>query len=708
MSARQKKRFTFDQILRRGDFGIKRTRTPQWLEDGSGWLYQDRVSEGRSQTLWKEDALTGENEPLFLPEKIRPEEIWKKVVFSHRKVYDDGKLIIFHERGRASRPTRSHGNVFLLDTERERVRQLTHTSKDQRNAKLSPDRRLMGVVRANDIYVLGLESEQERRLTDDGGDTTYNGRFGWVYEEELGLTDGFQFSPDNEWIAYWQVDERDVPVIGIQRYDTLNMNAPGMRYPKAGEPNPKVRIGVVSVRGGQTRWLDVNMDGDHYLVSLQWTDGGRLLIQRIPRVQNRIEVLVADPKSGEVQTVLDEEGPYWIDRQGDMKLLKNDRFLWRSDRDGFNHLYLYGLDGKLVRQVTKGDWEVSSLVGVDEEHQLVYFTAARPLPTQRQLFYAPLSGGAEVQLSEEPGVHAISMNPQATLYVDNRSSHETPPQSNLHRSSGKLIRNLVANERKGLDAYAFSEWEYGTFESEDGETLYYKMLKPAGFNTGERYPVYMTNYGGPGSQSVMDSWNLALYERHLTELGFIVFTVDNRGTGGRGREWRKITYLDLGKWETRDQAEGAKWLAKQPYVDGSRIAMYGWSYGGNMACNCILRYPELWKAAIAGAPVTDWRFYDTIYTERYMRTPQENPEGYESSSCLTYAKDLQNRLLIIHGTSDDNVHVQNSLRLAEELQRADKQFEMMLYPNQRHGVGMCKHMNRLMVDFLVRALKPGQ
>ncbi len=702
---KQAKPFTLESVFQSSrEFGILPLPVVEWLPDGQHWLREDTVPEGRTLTLWKEEAETGERTPLFLPAEIQPQSIWQQVTFSHRKVYAGGRHILFFERGRTSRPTRSHGNVFLLNTETKEIQKITHSTREQYNAKMSPDRKWVAYVRDNDLYAYNLLEQQEHRITFDGNEALYNGRFGWVYEEEWGLTDGFLFSPDSKLIAYWQVDESEVPLIHIQEYRSVNMSGFTMRYPKAGEKNPKVRIGVVPVTGGETLWLKATEKEDDYLVNLQWRDDGKLLIQRIPRLQNRIDLLLADPKTGKIEVILQEESPYWVERQGDLKLLPDGRFLWLSDRDGFQYLYLYEADGTLIRQITQGDWDVMGIAGLDKEHELVYFISACPNPTERQLFYTALSGGPMVRLTEEPGVHSVVMNPQATLYLENWSNHQTPPQSRLCRSSGKVIRAVVTNTKDGLSAYRYREWEYGTLETAQGHKLYYKLLKPYDFDPNKKYPVYMVNYGGPGSQIVLDSWDLALFERFLTEQGLIVFSVDNRGTGARGRAWKKTTYLRLGECESNDQAESARWLSRQPFVDKDRIAIYGWSYGGFMACSCILRYPNIWKSAIAGAPVVDWRYYDTIYTERYMRTPQQNEEGYKNSSCLTYANQLENHLLLIHGTSDDNVHLQNTLRLAEELQRANKSFEMMLYPHQRHGVSLRRHLYRTIFEFLRRTL----
>jgi dipeptidyl-peptidase-4 len=704
---KQAKPFTLETVFQSPrEFGIAPLPSLEWLPDGRHWLREDAIPGGRALTLWKEEAETGERHPLFLPSEIQPAEIWQQVVFSHRKVYDEGRKILFFERGRTSRPTRSHGNIYLLNTETKRIHKITHSTKEQYNAKMSPDGKWVAYVRDNDLYAYNLQEEREHRITFDGSEAVYNGRFGWVYEEEWGITDGFLFSPDGTLIAYWQVDETEVPLISIQEYRSINMSAFTMRYPKAGEKNPNVRVGVVPVTGGETLWLNLKEAEDDYLVNLQWREDGKLLIQRIPRLQNRIDLLLADPVTGTVKILLQEESPYWVDRQGDVKLLPDGRFLWLSDRDGFQHLYLYEANGNLLRQLTKGEWDVTNLVGLDKEHELVYFLAASPEPTERHLFYTSLQGDPPVRLTEEPGVHSVLMNPQATLYLENWSNHQTPPQSRLCRSSGKVVRNLVTNTKEGLNAYRYRDWEYGTLTTTEGHKLYYKILFPYDFDPQKKYPVYMTNYGGPGSQVVLNSWDLSLFERFLTEQGFIVFAVDNRGTGARGRAWKKTTYLRLGECESLDQAEAARWLSRQPFVDKDRIAIYGWSYGGYMALSCILRHPRVWKSAIAGAPVTDWRFYDTIYTERYMRTPQQNEDGYRTSSCLTYAHQLEGHLLLIHGTSDDNVHLQNTLRLAEELQRANKQFEMMLYPHQRHGVSLRRHLYQTLFEFLRRTLLP--
>jgi dipeptidyl-peptidase-4 len=549
------------------------------------------------------------------------------------------------------------------------------------------------------------------------------------------------------------VDEAEVPQVDLPDYDDLHMAPTPTRYPKAGDLNPTVRVAVIGAKGGAwnaLRWLDLGLEPDDYIARVQWTPHNALLIQRIPRLQNRIDLLLVDPATGVTRTILTETDPAWINAPGDLTFIPNAQdsverealsvkhateaevsstlntqrsmldampstpnaqrptpnalFLWPSDRDGFRHLYLYDTDGTLLRQLTQGEWEVDAIVGADRERG-VYFTAAHPVPQDRQLFRVSLEGGEPQGLTSEPGIHSIFIARNAAHYLDTYSTRACAPQVRLHRHDGEFVGVVHANAMSKLANVPLGRWEFTSFETEEGITLHAAMLKPHDFDPTKRYPVVMYTYGGPGSQVATDQWNGRGLDQLLAAQGFLYVMVDGRGSGMRGRDFMKTTYLNLGHYEVEDQIAGAKWLGSLPYVDANRIGIWGWSYGGYMASLCILRGAEVFRSAVAVAPVTHWQLYDSIYTERYMRRPIENPEGYERSSPLTYVERLKGAFLLIHGTADDNVHYQNTLRLAAELQKQAKPFRMMAYPGKRHDIAdVPMHLFGTIADFLTETL----
>jgi dipeptidyl-peptidase-4 len=426
------------------------------------------------------------------------------------------------------------------------------------------------------------------------------------------------------------------------------------------------------------------------------------------RLQTRIDLLLANPATGASRVILSEQDPAWIDAPGDLTLLsRSDEFIWPSQRNGFRHLYLYSLTGKLQRQLTSGNWEVDAVSGVDQAHRMVYFTAANVSPMERQICSALLdSEGPVVQISDGAGTHAALFSPTADYYLDTFSSRTSAPRVMLHHAAGHQVAVVHENKMPGLAGHELGTWEFNSFKTSDGVTLNAALLKPLNFDPSRRYPVLFYAYGGPGSQTVLDAWGSGGgLEQLIAQHGYVLAMTDGRGTGFRGRDFTKTVYQNLGKWELADQMEAARWLGTLPFVDASRIGVWGWSYGGYVAALCATHGEGLFKAAVAVAPVTHWSLYDSIYTERYMRRTSDNPKGYESSSPITYAAELKSKLLLIHGTADDNVHFQNSAWLASALQRHGQQFETMYYPDQKHGLAASiMHLFTLFTDFITKNL----
>lgn len=676
-------------------------------EDGENVLVYE--SQDDIVDVWLEGIRTGQRERLIEGRRLVPDGATAPVKVESVTFSRDGaRALIFANSERVWR-LNTRGEYYVLDRASGRLTPVS-TAGRQMFAKLSPDGAQVGFVRANDLYVLDLASGTETRLTSDGSENVINGTTDWVYEEELGLRDAWRWSPDGTRIAYWRFDQSAVePFYMIDELDQYAKPIP-LRYPKAGTANSSVELRVIDLASGATRTL-TQVDGNSYLPRADWADADELLVQRLNRQQNRLDVLVAEARTGAVRTLFTERDSAWVDVDDD--LIRFDggrRFLWSSERDGWNHLYVYGRDGRVQRQLTQGEWDVGSVLGIDEKGGWVYFTSSQPTPLERHLFRVRLSGGRIERLTKEPGSHAITMSPAFTFYVDTWSQAGVPPTTRLFSIDGRMTRTLAENSAvaQKLEGMRLQRPEFFQFETSDGVTLNGWMIKPPDFDPTRRYAALLYVYGGPGSQTVTDAWGGSRYLWHqlLAERGILVVSVDNRGTGARGRDFRKVTYLNLGEHETRDQAEAARWLAAQPYVDGGRIGIWGWSYGGYMTALAMMN-SDRFAAGVAVAPVTDWRLYDTIYTERFMRTPQENPEGYDRSAPVHRAEQLSGELLLVHGTGDDNVHFQNTVQLADALQAANRQFGLMIYPNRTHSISggtTTVHLFDLVTAWLVEKL----
>ncbi len=597
------------------------------------------------------------------------------------------------------------GDLFLLHTETGKWEQLTATSEAERDPKLSPDGHLVSFRREHDLYSLEIASKKVTRLTSDGGATLWNGELDWVYPEELNLSTAHWWSPDSRQIAYLQFDvghESMFPQVDLLSWRAL---AEPERFPQPGTPNADVRLGVVPAEGGPTRWMDIGETRDHLLARVNWSPDSRAVAyQRLNRIQNRLDLGLADARTGVSRVLLTEEDSYWINVNDDFRFLNRGRqFLWGSERDGYLHLYLCSLDDKHVSQITRGEWEVTEVAGVNEETREIFFVSTEQSPLERQLYRVRLDGKQKQRLSGGAGTHGISMSPTGEYYMDTVSSLGTPPRRTLHESDGSQI--AVYKEATPPDVEILPT-EIVKIKATDGAQLYARMIKPAGFAADKKYPVIVMIYGGPGVQAVRDAWNGASFDQVLAQKGYLIWQLDNRGSSGRGHGWESVIYHETGAHELNDQLDGIRYLSTLGFADMTRVGISGWSYGGYMTLYALANAPGVFKAGIAGAPVTDWRNYDTIYTERYMGLPDQNAEGYKRSSPQTKAAEIKARLLLLHNIEDDNVHFQNSLQMAGVLEREGKQFQMIVYPQKSHGVGgaLQRQMHQAMLDFFEKAL----
>jgi dipeptidyl-peptidase-4 len=600
------------------------------------------------------------------------------------------------------------GQLFVVHADGKSDR-LGSATVDAEDPKLSPDGSSVLYRRDFNLYVLTISDGKTTQLTNDGTPTLMNGKLDWVYPEELDLGTASWWSPDSKSIAYFQFNVGKEFV--YPQADLLGERAVAEpeRYPQAGTPNAKVKLGVVSAAGGPTQWMDLG-DTDYTLLArVNWLpDSMTIAVQRLTRVQDRLELLFVDASSGAARAVLTEKSKTWINISDILHFFKaTNEFLWSSEASGYRHLYLYSNSGHPVRQLTSGDWEVRRVVAVDDEKREVYFTSSHESPLEDQLYKISLDGGEPQRLTKEAGTHSIHANEQGSFYLDTYSSLTSPPETTLHDAAGKQLAVFRAADRKIADEYEILPTEFVKVTAPDGTLLYAKLIKPAGFQASKKYPAIVFVYGGPGVQVLHDSWSALDWEQVLAHKGYVIWQLDNRGSTGRGHQFEEAIYREMGRAELGDQRAGVDKLISMGFADPKRIGIFGWSYGGFMTIYSLLHAPEVFKAGIAGAPVTDFRNYDTIYTERYLGLPGENKVGYDKSSNVLAADKLQGKLLIIHNFEDDNVLFQNSLQMTNALQKAGKQFDFMLFPQKSHGVGgpVRKTMYEGMTEFFDKNLK---
>jgi dipeptidyl-peptidase-4 len=558
-------------------------------------------------------------------------------------------------------------------------------------AKFSPDSRQVAFVRGNDLWVTDLASGRSTRLTSDGSPNIINGTTDWVYEEELGIRDAFRWSPDSKRLAYWRFDQSEIAAFPMVDQLPLYPTVETLRYPKAGTPNSRVKIGVIAATGGPTRWLEVGGDTGQYLARMDWLSADSVWLQRLPRKQDRMDLMVLSATTGAGRIAMTDRDSAYVDVNDPVWLDGGKRFLYLSDRSGWRQLYLHDRSGAVVRQLTRDSMDVLGVVGVDEARGDVYVQAAAPDPTQRQIYRASLDGKRWERVTREHGSHSASIGPGARWLVDIHTTAATPSTAVLYElPSMRRARVLQDNARLNstLAALTIRPPEFFKLPMPDGTLLDAFRIVPADFDSTKKYPVLMYVYGGPASPTVNDSWGGTRYLWHqsLAQDGYVVVSVDNRGAAWRGSAFRKVTQYRLGLQESQDQIDAARWLGARPWVDPARIGIWGWSYGGYMTLMTTGRGGDVFRTGLSVAPVTDWHLYDTIYTERFMWVPRENEEGYRLTAPLANMEGLTARLLLVHGTGDDNVHPQNSFRMIQRLEELGKPFYMLLYPNRTHSI----------------------
>nr|WP_310589538.1 S9 family peptidase [Flectobacillus longus] len=707
----QKKNVSLDEVWTKFAFSQKQVRSINWMKDGS---FYSALENGR---IVKHQVTDGAAVETLFDEGVSVENLGQKITIADYTLSSNEQKILIETDPEQIYRRSSRAENFVYDIKTKKLAKLSSGGK-QSFATFSPDGTKIAFVRQNNLFMVDLNTMSERQITTDGKwNNIINGMCDWVYEEEFSFAKAFFWSPDSRKIAFYTFDESKVPEYNMQMWGKLYPTDYRYKYPKAGEPNSTVSISVYNLVETKTVKMDLGKETDLYIPRIRWTINPNVLsISRLNRYQNKMELIHADVFTGKTTTILIEESRTYVDVENfgdDLTYLADGKsFIMSSEKGGYKHLYQYDMSGREVRQITNGKWEVDNFYGIDESSNTLYFTSTEIASIERHLYSISLDGKVKKKLSIDRGVNSANFSPDFKYFILNNTASNSPLKVSLYRSANaQLVKVLEDNAdlRARLTGYNISPKEFTVIKTAEGVELNSWIIKPVNFDPNKKYPLLMFVYGGPGSQQVLNQYDGAnfFWYQILAQKGYIIACVDNRGTGGRGSEFKKCTYLNLGKLEVHDQIEAAKYFGRLPFIDATRIGIQGWSYGGFMASNCLFQGADVFKAAIAVAPVTNWRYYDTVYTERFLRTPQENPSGYDDNSPVTHAKNLKGNFLLVHGTGDDNVHFQNAVALEDALIKNNKQFQSFYYPNKNHGIagGNTRlHLYTMMTSFLEKNL----
>jgi dipeptidyl-peptidase-4 len=708
--AAQDKMLTLEEIF--GPEPAKRVNfngsVPQvrWLKDGANYL------QIRREGLLKVNALTGESAPFVDTAKIAAALQGAGVPADDAKGLAGNPFLSLNPAQNGALFDHK-GDLYYAPLDGGAAKRLTNTKDEELEGEFSPNGAMVSFVRGYNLYVVDLATGREKALTRDGNANLLNGYLDWVYEEELygrGNKRGYWWSPDSKSIAYLRTDEAPVPKFVVVDHIPTRQLIEDTPYPKAGDPNPLVKLGVADVKSGKSVWADNKQykPEDLLISRVAWSpDSLRVIYQAQDRAQTFLDMNAANARDGKVTRLFQETTKAWVEADDNPFWLKDGSFLWRSERTGWKHIYHFAADGKLLKQVTDGPWEARTLDAVDEAGGWIYFTATKDSHIGENAYRVKTDGSNLTRLTAGAGAHAASFNADGSLFFDRWSDINTPPQMRLYKGDGSLLRVLEENKSgpATLGKYKLGKAEFVQVKTRDGFPMEAMMIKPPDFDPNKKYPVWSYTYSGPHAPQVRNAWGGARFMWHqmLAQKGYIIWVCDNRTASGKGAESVWPGYKRLGELELQDLEDGVNYLKAQPFVDGSRIGLWGWSYGGFMT-SYALTHSNSFKVGIAGGSVTAWELYDSIYTERYMQTPQKNPEGYRRTAPLRSAANLNGKLLLIHGAIDDNVHMQNTMKFAYELQKAGKPFNLMAYPKARHGVtdpAQVKHMYSMMTDFIL-------
>ncbi len=678
------KRLTLEDVTGESPFEIASLGKIVWISGEDAYTFLKQSNDVRS--LYRVDLMTDDT-TLFLDGERLKFNGSSVVVTNYSFSQDGHKILIQTDREKIWRRT-NWGTYWIYNRETDEMVPVSKNNQRLRNVKFSPDGKMVAYVREdNNLYTFEIGRKRERQLTRTGTDVVLNGHFGWVYEEEFSIYDAYRWSPDSKTIAYWEENQSRVPVFTMINELELYPVTTEIRYPKAGQTNPTMRIGVVKATGGATRWMDIGDNRDMYYPRIYWHSSEQLLVMRMRRLQNRWDLLICNPKSGKKKQGLmemDENG--WVSVHDNYRFLEKDEIVWISERSGYQHLYRHTLKGEELAQLSDGQWEATRIVHLDEERGVVYFMANKASVAESHLYSVSFDGTGLKQLTTEKGNHSVQFSSSGEYFVDSYSSVSQPSKIVLKKRDGTTVRIIKETEKNQFDDYDWSIPRFVTFKTHDeAETLDGIVILPVGYKKGKKYPMMVYGYGMPGTQIVRDRWG-GLWNQFLAQEGFIVFSMDARGMSGRGEAFKNLSYGDMSRYLAKDHVAGIDYMVREWGADPDRVGAWGWSGGGYFTGLMLTKNGSYFKAGVSVAPVMDFRLYDTIYTERSMGLPQDNEAGYDSTSVFSYVDNLQGHLLVIHATGDDNVHSQNTTQLVEKFVNAKQPLEVFYYPNRDHGI----------------------
>ncbi len=668
-------------------------RSLNWIDDGNRYSYITTNDSTKREEIRDFDPATGKDELIFDAQGVTFPDTSEAFSYRSFQWAHDSKHILFETNFRKIYRKSGISDYYVYSLA---DKNLKVAAKDARTAELSPDGSMVGYERSGNMFVYDFATKKETQLTNDATKEVFNGHYDWVYEEEFGQPQAWNWSPDSKYMAYWQFDESGVPIIQISNFEGLHNKWEKIPIPQVGDPNPHVRIGVLDVKTHKNVWLDTGLTGDYYIPRIYWTsEPNTLAMMVLNRAQDDMKLFFFNVKDGSRRLVMEEKNKTWVaifnfyTGVNDMIFFpeKIHEFFWVSDRSGYYQIYRYSYDGKLINRVTDGNWDVIKVLRIDLQKKLIYYTSAQASPLDVELYSISFDGKHEKCMSEALGYHDFNISPNCRYYIDTYSNVKQPRQVELWNTDGKMVEKLEANTsvEKYLKTHEYSRTELFSFMTSDSVRLDCSMIKPFNFDSTKKYPVIFTIYGGPESHSVYNSFGFFGWDQWLAQNGYIVVDVNNRGTANYGSAFEKILYEKLGYWESNDFVQTAHYLATLPYVDASRMAIMGTSYGGYSTIYTMLTHPGVFKVGIANSPVTDWRLYDDIYTERYMGLLSDNEAGYIKSECMTYADSLRGKLLVVHSMMDDNVHPINTMHLLTALTNAGKDVDLRIFPPGAHG-----------------------
>lgn len=704
------KAVNLDDIWKNYTFRQNAIQNFNWTSDGKHYT---ALKDGK---IIKYDAIDPQKFEVLFDQNQQTTVDGKKIQMQQFSLSEDEQKILIQTESEPIYRRSSKEVNYVYDRSTKVLKPLSNKGK-QMHASFSPDGNFVAFVRENNVYLVDLKQGKEKAVTTTGvNNKLIHGASDWVYEEEFSFAKAYFWSPDSKKIAYYSFNEEKVPEYNMQMWGDLYPKDYRYKYPKAGEANSIVSISIYQLPTAKTVKVDVGTETNQYIARVKWTQDANILsLMRLNRLQNHLDLMHANATTGKSSVIYQEDSNTSLEIESigdDITYLKDKaHFVFSSEKSGYKHLYLGEIATGKLTPITQGNWEVADMYGVDEVNQVIYYSSAEISPIQREVYKIKMDGTGKQMLSVKGGMNAANFSSDFSLYTLNHISATEPLQIVLKNAKGEVVRVLEENTKlkQQFKDYGFSFREFIKVPIDGGVELNGYWIRPKNFDPNKKYPVLMHVYGGPGSQQVLDTWGGQdfIWYQYLLSKGYLIYCVDNRGTGARGVAFKRITYKNLGKYEVQDQIAAAKWIGQLPYVDAARIGIWGWSYGGYMSSNCLMQGADVFKAAISVAPVTNWRFYDSIYTERYQGLPQDNAAGYDDNSPVSHVNKLKGNLLLVHGTGDDNVHYQNAVALQEALIKANKQFESFYYPNRNHGIsgGVTRlHLYQMMTSFLERKL----